>query len=250
MTVGGVQPDLWSAGGASPAQTAAEIKVRASRRARRLGMRVSRSGLIEVVAPIRTPRAIIEQFIVQHRDWALQKRQQALALAPVEGIFPPAALHLELNNSVWRVHLAGGAGRMTMRKRTAGVLQIAGQADAIGMRQLLRRWLLAQARELLEPRLRALATEFSLTYRSVTVRRQRSRWGSCSSRGVISLNACLVFQAPVVVRYLMIHELTHLEHMNHSTRFWRAVEARCPEWRRLDRELLDGWRRVPAWVYG
>ena len=66
---------------------------------------------------------------------------------------------------------------------------------------------------------------------------------------MINLNASLLFQRAAVVRYLMIHELTHIEHMNHSARFWRAVEARCPDWRKLDRELLQGWRSVPQWIY-
>ena len=82
------------------------------------------------------------------------------------------------------------------------------------------------------------------------IRRQRTRWGSCSTRGTISLNCCLLFQRPAVVRYLMIHELAHTLHMNHSRRFWHCVARHCPEYRSLDRELLDGWRRVPDWVFG
>ena len=81
------------------------------------------------------------------------------------------------------------------------------------------------------------------------IRRQRSRWGSCSTRGTISLNCCLMFQRPQVVRYLMIHELSHTVQMNHSRRFWQTVSRHCPDYRRLDRELLDGWRRVPSWVF-
>ena len=81
------------------------------------------------------------------------------------------------------------------------------------------------------------------------IRRQRSRWGSCSVRGTISLNVCLLFQRPEVVDYLIVHELTHVRHMNHSARFWQAVEQHCPDWRMLDRELVEGWRHVPRWVF-
>ena len=83
----------------------------------------------------------------------------------------------------------------------------------------------------------------------MTVRRQRTRWGSCSSRGTISLNVCLLFQRPEVVRYLMIHELCHRRHMNHSKRFWSLVTSFEPGWKPLDVELLQGWRHVPAWVF-
>ena len=68
-------------------------------------------------------------------------------------------------------------------------------------------------------------------------------------RGTISLNACLLFQRPEVVDYLIVHELMHVKHMNHSNRFWQAVEKHCADWRALDRELLQGWRHVPRWIF-
>ncbi len=105
------------------------------------------------------------------------------------------------------------------------------------------------AAEALAPLLEACAKEMELPYRRLAVRRQRTRWGSCSTRGTISLNCCLMFQRPEVVRYLLIHELAHVRHMNHSARFWDLVARYCPDCRPLDRELLDGWRRVPSWVF-
>jgi predicted metal-dependent hydrolase len=88
-----------------------------------------------------------------------------------------------------------------------------------------------------------------LSYRRLAVRRQRTRWGSCSVPGTISLNCCLLFQRAEVLRYLLVHELAHVKHMNHSPRFWDLVARHCPNCRPLDRELLDGWRRVPSWVF-
>ena len=98
------------------------------------------------------------------------------------------------------------------------------------------------------PMLVKLAKEVNSSYRRVAIRRQRTRWGSCSVRGTISLNCCLLFQRPAVVRYLLIHELAHTVHMNHSHRFWRFVALHCRDYRKLDKELLDGWRRVPSWA--
>jgi predicted metal-dependent hydrolase len=83
----------------------------------------------------------------------------------------------------------------------------------------------------------------------VSIRCQRTRWGSCSTRGTVSLNCSLVFLRSEVVRYLFVHELAHTRHMNHSAHFWRLVEKIEPDYRRLDRELLAGWRTVPGWVF-
>ncbi|HTE45384.1 MAG TPA: M48 family metallopeptidase, partial [Gemmatimonadaceae bacterium] len=116
-------------------------------------------------------------------------------------------------------------------------------------RASLRAWLMRAARIRLAPRVAALAQAMNVKYSRVSIRRQRSRWGSCSARGTISLNCCLLFQRPEVVDYLIVHELMHVKHMNHSARFWQAVERHCADWRALDRELVQGWRHVPRWVF-
>jgi len=113
----------------------------------------------------------------------------------------------------------------------------------------LLRWLGGIAAVELGQRLDALSDELGIGYARMHLRRQRTRWGSCSAAGTISLNMCLMFQRPAVVRYLMVHELCHRRHMNHSDRYWRLVESFETEWRALDAELLKGWRHVPAWVF-
>jgi hypothetical protein len=93
-----------------------------------------------------------------------------------------------------------------------------------------------------------LAQSMRVEVQRLQLRWQRTRWGSCSRHGTISLNGCLLFQPPEVLRYLMVHELAHLQHMNHSPRFWHCVARYEPDWKRLDAELLQGWRRVPSWL--
>jgi predicted metal-dependent hydrolase len=94
-----------------------------------------------------------------------------------------------------------------------------------------------QAAALLPPQLMALATQHGLTVNRVTIRNQRSRWGSCSSRGHITLNFRLMLMPPEVREYILIHELMHLKQANHSIRFWRLVEAACPAFRDAERWL-------------
>jgi predicted metal-dependent hydrolase len=128
--------------------------------------------------------------------------------------------------------------------------RIAVQApDERGARALLQGWLKRAAYERLAPRLLQLANELEFSVARVSIRSQRTRWGSCSTRGTVSLNCSLVFLEWEVVRYLFVHELAHTRYMNHSANFWRLVEAIEPDYRRLDRGLLASWRTVPGWVF-
>ena len=112
----------------------------------------------------------------------------------------------------------------------------------------LKRWLAAVARAELEPQLQALSVSTGNPFARMQVRGQRTCWGSHSSSGTISINYCLLFLAPPLVRYLMIHELCHGRHMNHSRRYWRYVEKFEPDYRRLDKALTDAWNQVPVWL--
>jgi predicted metal-dependent hydrolase len=81
------------------------------------------------------------------------------------------------------------------------------------------------------------------------VRMQRTRWGSCSSSGTVSLNAALLFLEPAVVRYLFVHELCHLIALNHSRKFWCAVARYEPNYEALDRRLTEAWHEIPLWAH-
>jgi predicted metal-dependent hydrolase len=224
--------------------------VRESQRARRLTVRVFHTGRVEVVVPSRTSPLTVERFVERHRSWIERKREEARARAVPAAPFPPSHIDLAASGESWRIHLTGLGHRVRLTSLGNGLLTLDGDpSDSRAVRQVLRNWLTERATEVLGPTLRYCAREFGFEFERVLIRRQRSRWGSCSTRGTISLNCCLMFQRPQVVRYLMIHELSHTVHMNHSRRFWQTVSRHCPDYRRLDRELLDGWRRVPTWVF-
>jgi predicted metal-dependent hydrolase len=105
------------------------------------------------------------------------------------------------------------------------------------------RWRALAAREL-PPRCLALARAHGLSPASVRVRDQRSRWGACSGKGAITLNWRLLQMPPDVADYVMLHELAHLRQPNHSRRFWREVDALCPEWRSAERWLRAHGREL------
>ena len=227
-------------------------RIRVSARARRVSIRVYPDARVEVVVPPRARPRDVEAFLGVHREWIEAKRAQALRNRPVPQVFPPPAVEFAATGECWRLHIAGGSGALRILEQGEGVgriLSVAGTGTPNAMRKALRAWLLRAARLWFTPRVTALSASTGIPHSRVSIRRQRSRWGSCSARGTISLNACLLFQRPAVVDYLVVHELTHVRHMNHSARFWQAVERNCADWRALDRELVQGWRNVPRWVF-
>ena len=120
--------------------------------------------------------------------------------------------------------------------------------DDSAARALLQGWLKSAAQERLVPQLLQLAAELKYSVSRVSIRCQRTRWGSCSTRGTVSLNCSLVFLRPDVVRYLFIHELAHTKHMNHSAIFgawWRSSNPTTGAWTASCWPVGDG----AAWVF-
>ncbi|MEW6045968.1 MAG: M48 family metallopeptidase [Bacillota bacterium] len=112
--------------------------------------------------------------------------------------------------------------------------------------ELLAAWLRNEARRIIEARVAQLAALHGFRYRSVFIRAQRTRWGSCSSLGNLSFNYRLVLVPPEVLDYVILHELTHLEVPNHSPRFWATLARLCPDYlarlrwlRRQERTLME-----------
>jgi len=246
MTTAALQQlPLWS-----DAATDAGWRVRRSRRARRLGARVFRDGSVEIVVPLGASARQVAGFVDRHRAWIERHRQRA---PRVDLRFPPPGIELPALGERWQCEPGPESGARRGYVRAiggigGGVLQLQRGAGEAALRSALREWLCERARQALEPQLAQLAADFGLQYRRVQIRRQRTRWGSCSALGTISLNCCLLFHRPAVVRYLLVHELAHRTHMNHSARFWGLVAHYEPDWRACDRELVSGWDRVPGWV--
>ena len=117
----------------------------------------------------------------------------------------------------------------------------------LGRRQLLA-WLKLQAQKHLIPSFQKLAEAHDFKYAEALVRLQHSRWGSCSFHRLITLNTKLLFLPDYLVHYIMIHELCHTVHMNHSKAFWALVSRHDPLWRTNNAEMRSAWKYVPAWV--
>lgn len=222
------------------------VQVRAHPRSRRLSVRVDVNGRVIVTTPRRTSAATVERFVSEHRDWIRRTWQ---AMRPRVGFEPPDSVYFELTGATRSIDYRCRSSCREGWRRDGDVLVVSTRnGSASARRAVLRRWLLDEARREAPERLYEAGTRIGLTPRRVQLRLQRTRWGSCSASGTISLNACLLFLPPALAEYLFVHELCHLRHMNHSRAYWRLVGSLLPEYRALDRALDEAWRRIPAWT--
>jgi predicted metal-dependent hydrolase len=202
-------------------------------RARRYVLRVGPDGSARVTIPRGGSAVEARRFAERNRDW-LERQFQRLAAQPkrpaewwvgTEILFRGEPVKLE----------AGLNGENGMIRFGGEVVQVSDAAA--DLRPAIEKHLWRLAAQELPARVLEYAALHQLPVRRITVRNQRSRWGSCSRHGTISLNWRLI-QAPTFVQdYLILHELCHLREMNHSRRFWREVQRVCPDFETAERWL-------------
>ncbi|MBF2037392.1 MAG: M48 family metallopeptidase [Leptolyngbyaceae cyanobacterium T60_A2020_046] len=233
-----------------------DYQVRESGRARHVSLKISFQGALEVVVPRGFDPREIPDILERRRDWIAKTLKriegQRQALPPEHLEERPTQLALRSRNEIWHVHYAPGSTAITLAQAAPHTLTLSGAYDAapdLGQ-ELLRGWLQRKARSEFAPWLRELSQRCGLSFSRVSVRGQTSRWGSCSSRQSISLNYKLLFLPPPLVEYVLIHELCHTVHMNHSPAFWELVALHCPTYDRVRADLKQAWKFVPGWVDG
>lgn len=226
------------------------FSVRESGRAKRLSIKVYPRGRVEVVVPKRTRARDVQSFVDEHRDWIEKTRASFAARHPPEPFVLPERIRLQAIDRDYGVAYRPRRDADSVGFRRHGDLVVLSGATTEEAKCVaaLKRWLAGVAKQELEPRLRRLSVRTGDAFKRMQVRGQKTCWGSHSSTGTISVNYCLLFLEPALVRYLMIHELCHARHMNHSRQFWRAVARHEPDYERLDRELGESWSKVPGWL--
>ncbi len=200
--------------------------------------------------PSRTRAADVTAFIAASQEWIDRTRLRAIGGGASAAISLPARIDLTAARESWQVeYLAAGPGAGLQVDSDDGGGRLLLRATDAGARDLLRRWLMDAARRILPPHVDRLAGETGLRPSALSIRRQRTRWGSCTAGRRINLNCAALFLPPSLVEYLIVHELCHLRHMNHSRRFWALVESLVPDYRGREAGLAAAWNSVPGWVF-
>ena len=200
--------------------------------------------------PRRTRPADVAMFVDQNRDWIARARESFTEDYAPEDFALPTQIDFPATGKSYEVRYQSETGAGTVRYRCNNTrLTLTGRVEDHALcLKAMRRWLAEVARKEFGPWLQSLSRLTGIPYERVHIRAQKTCWGSRSSSGTISLNLCLLFLAPQLVRYLMIHELCHGRHMNHSKRFWKLVGRYEADYRALDKALGECWRNIPPWL--
>lgn len=119
------------------------------------------------------------------------------------------------------------------------ILFVPYEADYYCKRELLEKWFRKEASLILREKAKEFAKLLSVEFKEIRIKDQRSRWGSCSSKGNLNFNWRIVMAPEPVCDYVVIHELCHLKHMDHSENFWHLVQSICPEYKQYRRWLKE-----------
>lgn len=207
--------------------------LRISSRARALRLVIQHERGLEVVVPRGTSHARIEQVLREKARWVLttldRVAHETTIAAPeplVDGrSLPFVGRHLTLS-------LHSGAPEGRFRAALTGETLTLTVADLRQetIRAVLEAWYRHRAREVFAERIAACNAAYGFTYGRVSIKEQKSRWGSCSRKGNLNFNWRLLLAPLPVLDYVVTHELAHLKELNHSQRFWQLVARACPDY--------------------
>lgn len=205
----------------------ADLQARLKRSARRrsIGIKVHR-GEVTVSAPPGASLGEIQAFVLQKTRWIskhLELQRHSISQQSALKLVPGAELPF-----------LGGVVQLVATGPAVGVVRDADRlligADPQLYKAKIARWLAGQAQAYLPGRIKALAPLLGVEPQGFSVRFYKSRWGSCNRRGELQFNWLLMMAPPEVVDYVVVHELAHLRHFNHSPAFWQLVASVMPDY--------------------
>jgi len=218
--------------------------IRASARRRTLSLELRADGALTVAAPRGLSLKTIRTFVESRRDWIDAKRALLAPPAPPRALpengarLPYLGTELALNISI--------APRRRAACRFDSDSLVVKVPHNTAIRPAIEAWYRRAAATYAAARLAHFAPQVGRAARKLVIRAQRTRWGSCSARGTISLNWRLMQAPPELLDYVVVHELCHLLVPNHSPRFWAEVARVLPDWRR-QRAQLRQFGRSLSW---
>jgi len=222
-------------------------QVRMSERSRHVYIKVTPEDGLLVILPTKRRHPKIEQILNEKRAW-IEKHLAKLSEERLskQDVSLPSQLNLLAVNEIWPIETLPGQTKLRLISQAHQSLILMGQVEDLSRcKHVLQAWLKDHAKRHLIPMFSTISQEIGLPFSKVSIRAQKTRWGSCSSAGSVTLNYKLLFLPPEIARHIMIHELCHTVHMNHSKRFWSLVARFDPNWKINSRESRQANKYMP-----
>lgn len=226
--------------------------IRISPRAKNVIIKLIPDEGMEVVLPKGVSRKDVPYFLEKRRDWIARniRRLEAkgLSLDPPELVLPDEICFAASGRIYTVSRVVNRKPGLRMRRNVDRLLLSGAAWSPAEELAVLTRFVRSEARDFLVPELRKISAELNLPFNKAFIRAQRKRWGSCSAKGNINLNMKLMFLPYRLARYVLIHELCHTVHLNHSAKYWRLVKMVEPDVEQLEKELSEAGKLVPGWI--
>lgn len=241
--------------------TELDYNIRESRRARNVTLKVSRRDGLEVVVPSGFDHQLLPEIVASRRSWIDSQLERFESLpGRFEQDWPPQQLMLGALDKTFSISYQQFDGQQShSRNRSNDKLFLDHQDDQIevtlppcsddeSLVRLFVVWLKGYAKQHFAEVAEELSRDSGLPFEKLVVRGQKTRWGSYSSKGTLSLNYKLLFLPDHLLRHVILHELSHSVHMNHSEEFWALLKSLDEHSVRNDRDLTDAWKYLPGWL--
>lgn len=196
-----------------------KIPVRYSSRAKRISIRVNHNGA-ELILPNKHYNAGY-RFLLSKESWVRQKLQNAIKHEPIDDKTIP------IFGEIYSLqHIEANYCNVLIKQNLVEVYSNIPEDKSILIR-FLRDKLLLEVTKLVD----FFSAKHELSFSKIRIMNNKNKWGSCSSKGVLSFNWRLVFAPKEILEYLVVHEMCHIIEMNHSIRFWNLVETLYPNYK-------------------
>ena len=228
-----------------------DYNVRESQRARNVTLKVSRRRGLEVVVPEGFDHQRLPEILSSRRAWIDGQLERIDSLpGRFDENWPPRHLSLQAAGASFELDYHEVSGNRINLEQLGDRIKIFRplEADDESLVCLFISWLKGYAKQHYASLAKELSDESGLHFKKLVVRGQKTRWGSYSSRGTLSLNYKLLFLPEQLLRHVILHELSHSVHMNHSEKFWALLNQLDPDTQLHDKQLSQAWKYLPPWL--
>ena len=207
-----------------------QYQLRVSTRARRLRITVSADGVV-VTIPRGITHADAQKFLLEHSGWITAQLDKMSRHGSRNQLPEDVLLWQGSPVQLQRIEEPGRKSRAKVEQANSRLRVYLPVGSKISTREAAQSWMRAESRQMIEKMVVEQARRMGARPKAISIRDQRTRWGSCSSRGGLSFNWRLVMTPPWVMEYVVVHELAHLFQPNHSKDFWMEVGRYFPDYK-------------------